>query len=279
MRAAAADAAGAMPPHLATDETLTILWLEDLTGAEAPPFGVGQLREMARHLGKWNADGREPTAARLPDRQRLPAEVRRRLQLPDARADLLELRDEPMVREMFARHPVEIAGAYISVYLELVERSKTLPHALALADCPISNFFHLPGETIAIDWAGLGSEPLGADGGRFIGSALTWGRASQRSPGVSESCSKLPGGLREGGATEDRAVLRSGYLSELGYYLAFLVTLPSILVRPKAGLSIEYFEKRLTTARRRSSAQRCRYGRPDPVLRRRVPRPARSDHA
>jgi hypothetical protein len=36
-------------------ETLTILWLEDLTGAEGPPFAVSQLREMARQLGTWNS--------------------------------------------------------------------------------------------------------------------------------------------------------------------------------------------------------------------------------
>lgn len=160
--------------------------------------------------------------------------------------DLLTLRDEPMVRAMFVRQPLEVVGAFVSAYLELVERSKTLPHALALADCPISNFFHLPGETIAIDWAGLGNEPVGADGGRFIGSAMSWGRGfaeiARSERGLFESYVE---GLRAGGATEDRAVLRSGYLSELGFYLASMTTLPTMLARPKAGLSVEHFEKRL----------------------------------
>ena len=139
---------------------------------------------------------------------------------PARALDLIELRDEPMMREMFARRPVEIAVEYISVYLELIERAKTLPHALSLADCPVSNFFHLPGETIAIDWAGLGSEPVGADGGRFIGSALTWGRRFvEIARSERELFEAYLDGLREGGATEGRNVLRSGYLSELGFYL------------------------------------------------------------
>ena len=86
---------------------------------------------------------------------------------------------------------------------------------------------------------------MGADGGRFIGSALTWGR---RFVDIARSERELfeayLDGLREGGATEGHNVLRSGYLSELGFYLCSTVTLPSILARPKPGLSVEYFEKR-----------------------------------
>jgi hypothetical protein len=40
-------------------------------------------------------------------------------------------------------------------------------------------------------------------------------------------------------------VLRSGYLSERGFYLATMTTLPTQLARPKADLSIEHFETRL----------------------------------
>jgi hypothetical protein len=228
-------------------ETLTILWLEDLTEAESPPFDVSQLTAMAHDLGMWNAR----TAAAPPH---LDFPIGRDFQATSAEGfgfaarvtDLLALREEPMVCAMFRHQPVEVVGTYVSTYLALVERSKTLPHALSLADCPISNFFRLPGETIAIDWAGLGNEPVGADGGRFIGSALSWGR---KFAFIAKSERHLfetyIGGLRAGGATEDRAVLRAGYLSELGFYLASMTTLPTMLARPKAGLSLEYFEKRL----------------------------------
>jgi hypothetical protein len=227
-------------------ETLTVLWLEDLTGAEGPPFRVDQMSEMARHLGTWNAlTAVDPPALDFPIGNDFQIRSAEGFDYGARVADLLTLRDEPMVREMFARHPVEVADAYVSAYLKLIERSKTLPHALALADCPIGNFFHLPGETIAIDFAGLGREPLGADGGRFIGSALTWGRGfidiARNERALFES---YLAGLRGGGATEDRALLRSGYLSELGFYLSSSLMMPSIFAKPKAGLSIDYFEKR-----------------------------------
>ena len=172
-------------------ETLTILWLEDLTGAKGPPFSLDELSEMARDLGQWNAH----TAAHPPE---LDFPIGRDFHVRSSEGfdfagrvrAMLAMRDTQMMREMFARSEPEIAAEFVSAYLELVERSKTLPHALSLADCPVSNFFYLPGETIAIDWAGLGSEPVGADGGRFIGSATTWGAGSQRLRGVRESYSR-----------------------------------------------------------------------------------------
>lgn len=227
-------------------ETVTILWLEDLTGARCPPFSADELSTMARHLGEWNA----AIAARPP---RLPFASGRDFQVSSwagfnfpARVDEMLLhRDDGMTRDMYARQPLEIAREYVEVYRKLVERSTILPHALALADCPVSNFFHLPGETIAIDWAGLGSEPVGADGGRFIGSALTWGSgfaalvAHER-----ELFDSYLEGMRAGGSTEDWKVVRAGYLSELAFYLCTIVTMPTIIAGPLAALPIEFMEKR-----------------------------------
>lgn len=112
---------------------------------------------MARHLGSWNAR----TAAAAP---RLDFALGNDFHLKSAAGfdfprlvqQLHALGDERMVREMYARQGLAIAGAYVAAYLRLAERSRTLPHALSLADCPVSNFFHRPGETIAID--GPGSE-------------------------------------------------------------------------------------------------------------------------
>ncbi|KQW80505.1 hypothetical protein ASC89_10600 [Devosia sp. Root413D1] len=229
------------------NDTLTILWLEDLTEAEAPPFSAEQLGAMAYDLGLWNAGAAaEAPLFEFPTGGDFQVKSAEGFDFATRAADLLALRDEPMVRAMCAHQPVETVVAYVAACLDLVERSKSLPHALGLADCPISNFFHRPGETIAIDWAGLGNEPLGADGGRFIGSALSWGR---RFVEVARRERDLFGrylaGLRAGGATAATATLRSGYLSELGFYLASMTTLPTTLARPKAGLSLAYFEKRL----------------------------------
>ena len=133
-----ADGGGRMRParchHISRPTaTLTILWLEDLTGAEEPPFSVGQLREMARHLGEWNArTAANPPRLDFPIGQDFYLRGAEGFNFPARALDLIELRDEPMMREMFARRPVEIAVEYISVYLELIERAKTLPHALSL---------------------------------------------------------------------------------------------------------------------------------------------------
>lgn len=226
---------------------LTILWLEDLTGAENPPFSIAALAEMAGHLGEWNAR----IAADPPE---LDFAIGNDFHIKSAGGfdfaarlkTLADLGDEPIVREMYAKQSLQVASDYVSAYLDLIERSKTFPHVLSLADCPVSNFFRLPGETIAIDLAGLGSEPVGADGGRFIGSALTWGRQfADVALRERELFEHYLTGLRSGGSTESRDMLRSGYLCELGFYLCTSALLPTILANTKATLTREYFEKRL----------------------------------
>ena len=228
------------------NEYLTILWLEDLTGARAPPFSLEELSQMARHLGEWNGE----ISLDVPE---LDLKVGGDFQVVswngfnfEARArDLLQMEDNAMVRAMYASQTLSIAAEYVSAYGQLIQRSKSLPHSLALADCPVSNFFYLPGETVVIDWAGLGSEPVGADGGRFIGSALTWGKSfAAIIPHEHELFEQYLSGLRDGGETESREVLRLGYLSELAFYLATIVTLPTMVAGPRAALSTEFFEKR-----------------------------------
>lgn len=81
-----------------------------------------------------------------------------------------------MVRDLYARQPLSLAAEFFTVLGQLVAQSRFLPHALSFSDATIGNFFCLPDETVAIDWSGLGTEPLGADGGCLVGSALTWGR-------------------------------------------------------------------------------------------------------
>ncbi|RYE10450.1 MAG: hypothetical protein EOP22_05260 [Hyphomicrobiales bacterium] len=225
---------------------LTILWLEDLTEASAPPFPVDELAEMAGHLGEWNAViAAQPPALDFAIGQDFQLSSWRGFGFPKRLAALLDLADEPMVREMYARQKLQLAADYVEAYGRLVERSLLLPHALSLADCPISNFFHLPGETIAIDWAGLGSEPVGGDGGRFIGSAMSWGRrfvdviADER-----DLFEGYLAGLRLGGSVVDRDTVRLGYLSEAAFYLGTITVFPAIVAGPQAGLSMAFFEKR-----------------------------------
>ena len=227
-------------------EKVTILWLEDLTDASAPPFDVEVMAEMARHLGKWNASvARNPPQVDFQLGRDFQVVSWKGFNFAARMTELIERRDEPMVRELYSRQTIEVAGEFVAALGDLVERSKALPHAMSLADCPVSNFFHRPGETIAIDWAGLGSEPVGADGGRFIGSALTWGKNfAQIAVRERDLFANYLAGHWEGGSVEEAAVLRSGYLSELAFYICTLVVMPTILLGPRAALSIEFFERR-----------------------------------
>jgi hypothetical protein len=223
-----------------------VLWLEDLTEAESPPFSIDVLSQMVRDLGMWNA----VTAANPPQ---LDFAVGRDFQwasltgfdFPARLVAMREIADSPVVRAMYARQALDFADEFVTAHERLAQRSLTLPHALSLADCPIGNFFHLPSQTIAIDWAGLGYEPVGADGGRFIGSAMTWGRdfvdIIRHEGDLFESYLE---GLRLGGSTEDRDVLRIGYLSEAAYYLCTILTCPTIFAGRLAKLPPEFFEKR-----------------------------------
>jgi hypothetical protein len=227
-------------------ENVTILWLEDLTGAKGPAFDIDELAEMAGHLGEWNA-----TTAASPPRIEFPIGGDFQYQSWTSfdfpkRVDVMsELVDDPTMRAMYAGRSLEAARAYIAACAPFADRSLKLPHVLSLADCPVSNFFHLPGETIAIDFAGLGNEPVGADGGRFLGSALTWGRQfAEVLPHERDLFDRYLDGHRAGGSAVERDVLRMGYLSELAFYLGSLVTLPTLFAGPLAKLSVEHVEKR-----------------------------------
>jgi hypothetical protein len=228
-------------------EGLTILWLEDLTGTDSAPFSLDALSEMARHLGQWNAAmAAAPPVLGFGVGQDFQWASSHAFNFPQRIDALKAISNEPIVRAMYARRSLTLAAELVSAYGLLIERSLRLPHFLALADCPIGNFFHRPGETIAIDWAGLGNEPVGSDGGRFIGSATTWGRGFaevvRHERHLFDSYFE---GQRDGGSRESRGVLRAGYLSEAAYYLCTIVTLPTLFAGPLAKLPLEFFERRL----------------------------------
>lgn len=227
-------------------EAQRVLWLEDLTDAGGPPFSIEQLHQMARHIGQWNA----ATAAAPPD-VGFPIggdfQVRSWVgwSYPERAAELIEMEADPMVRAMYARQSPRLAGQLTAAFGQIVERTKVLPHGVGLADCPVSNFFHRPGETIAIDWAGLGNEPIGGDGGRFVGSALTWGR---RFVDVAEHERELfesyATGASEAGYAGSPKDLRIAYLSQLGFYLNNTAILPTVVSGRQRVLSRDFFEKR-----------------------------------
>ena len=227
-------------------EGLKVLWLEDLTGAKGAPFEVHELAQMVRHLGEWNAVlAATPPSLDFSIGRDFPVRRWDHWNFPARLGDLGDLVGNSMLREMYARQPLDVAAEFVSVFGRLVEQSKSLPHALSIGDAPIGNFFYRPEETVAVDWSGLSIDPLAADGGCLIGSALTWGRqfadiaAQER-----ELFESYAAGLVDGGAKEDRRVMRSGYLAQMALYLGTTAIFPTMLPGPRAILSREFLEKR-----------------------------------
>lgn len=209
--------------------TIRVFWLEDLTGAEHAPFGVEQLSEMARHLGEWSGAHRS-----VPD---LKLALSRDLYLTrwaqpgiESRYARLRTLDPEVLRKSYRDVPL---GVYSDLRARLIaqnERTKTHPHGLAFGDCHVGNLFHLPGETIAVDWATLADEPIGADGGSMIGSML--GRAGLVEV-IRHECALFDcyfEGLRASGWKGKRDDVRRGYFCQFGHYLISTVGLMPVAV-------------------------------------------------
>lgn len=226
--------------------TLKILWLEDLTSAKAPPFEIDILLRMVRHLGEWNAvTAAAPPHIDFPVFRSFPARRWNHWQFAARVAELETLAANPIVTAMYSRQPLSLAAEFVSVVGRLVEQSKSLRHTLAFSDAPLGNFFFHKGETVAVDWSGLGMDPLGGDGGCFIGSAFTWGQhfvdvmSAER-----ELFDAYAMGLAEGGMRDDLADVRRAYLAHAAFYLGTILITPTIFEGPLALLPREFLERR-----------------------------------
>ena len=228
-------------------ESVRVLWLEDLTNAKGAPFELGELAQILRHLGEWNAAMvRDPPHLGFCVASDFPRRRWEQWNFPARVADLQRLDAEPMVRDLYSRQPLSLASQFVAVLGQLVEHSRSLPHALSFGDAPIGNFFCLPDETVAIDWSGLGIEPLGADGGCIVGSALTWGtRFADVAVNERELFKSYAEGFAEAGADIGPPTLRSGYLAHLAFYLGTIAIFPTMVAGPRALFSRDFFEKRL----------------------------------
>lgn len=226
--------------------TLKILWLEDLTSARAPPFELDELAQMAMQLGEWNAvTAAAPPEIDFPVYSSYPARRWDHWRFADRVAELGKVADSRTVRSMFARQPLALADEFVSVFGQLTVRSRSLRHTLAFSDAPLGNFFYQNGETVAVDWSGLGLDPLGGDGGCFIGSAITWGDKFVDVAHAERALFDAYAlGLARGGATDDPTEIRCAYLAHAAFYLATIVITPTIFDGPFALLSREFLERR-----------------------------------
>jgi hypothetical protein len=200
---------------------VTILWLEDLTGAARAPFGVEQLARMARDLGAWNgANALAPP--RLPFTPPSGSIISRWDEW-DYDAELALMRrsrhEKPTV-DMYRGRPVEPAFALRDALLKLNRRAVREPHTLCFGDCNIGNLLLTDEHTVAVDWSGVTCDPLGVDAGSVIGSAITSGRhfvEVLRHERELFDC--YFEGLVGSGWRGDREAVLRGYLLHFGLYL------------------------------------------------------------
>ena len=214
---------------LRPEGSIRVFWLEDLTGAEHGPFGVERLSEMARHLGEWSGAHRD-----IPDLKfTLPRDLfLTRWAQPgiESRCARLRTLDPGVLRKSYRDVPIDVHSELRARLIAQNERTTTHPHGLAFGDCHVGNLFYLPGETVAIDWATLATEPIGADGGSLIGSML--GRAGLvdviRNERALFDC--YFEGLRSSGWKGERDDIRRGYFCQFGHYLVSTVGLMPVAV-------------------------------------------------
>ena len=198
--------------------TIRVFWLEDLTTAEHAPFGVEQLSEMARHLGESSGAHRD-----IPDLKfELPRDVyltRWAQPAIESRCARLRTLDPVVLRKSYRDVSLDVHSELRARLIAQNGRTKTHPHGLAFGDCQVGNLFHIPGETIAVDWATLAHDPIGADGGSMIGSMLFRAGLLEviRNERALFDC--YLEGLRATGWQGERDDIRRGYFCQFGHYL------------------------------------------------------------
>ena len=211
------------------DGAIRVFWLEDLTGAEHAPFGVEQLSEMARHLGEWS--GAHGT---IPDlKLALPRDVYlTRWAQPDlaSRYGRLRTLDPVVLRKSYRDVSLDVHSELRARLIAQNERTTTHPHGLAFGDCQVGNLFHLPGETVAVDWTTLADDPIGADAGSLIGSMLIRAGLVEVINNERALFECYFEGLQASGWKGERDDIRRGYFCQFGHYLVSSVGMLPVAV-------------------------------------------------
>jgi hypothetical protein len=146
-----------------------------------------------------------------------------------ARYQRLRALDPAVIRRWFTSGSADTLVELRALLVAQNERTKTLPHCLAFGDCQVGNLFHRPNETIAVDWATLAIDPIGADAGSMIGSML--GRAGLLEVARNERAlfDCYVEGLTASGWHGNRDDVRRGYFCHYGHYLATTVGLMPVV--------------------------------------------------
>ncbi len=211
------------------DENVKLFWLEDLGGAPQPPWSLDLYLGAARHIGEFN--GR--MALDPPDLPfELPVDVHRARRTASrhyANMDsLLELRSDPLVRTALGDVQVDTVIELSTLWGQVHEVSPRLPHGVVFGDCHARNLFPLEEETVAVDWAGLAVDPIGADVSVLIGSGLSWSidEALMVVQNERQIFDAYVDGLRQAGWDGEYEDVRRAFFTHFPLYLSFSALLP-----------------------------------------------------
>lgn len=229
------------------DERTKLIWLEDMGKAPQPPWTAGQYMSAARHAGEFNGlMTQEPPV--LPFE--LPVDVHRArrnaMNGGPAIQSLLENSSHPLLRAALQDVPAESVAELDSLCGELHETTPRLPHGIAFGDFHARNLFPLGHETVAIDWAGLASDPVGADLSVLVGSGFSWGideaiMVGQSEPAIFEA---YMDGLKASGWSGTRNDVRRAFFTHLPMYLAWAALLTDGIRSGRANARRDWVEAR-----------------------------------
>ena len=207
------------------EERYKVFFLEDLTDAPQPPWSLDQYLTAARHAGQFNAaNSLSPPV--LPFEVPVDVHVERRkvFPFPERMSLLMENRSSSAVVDAMGDVPIEAVEELYKLWCDVHRITPDLPHGVAFGDYHARNLFPVDEQTVAIDWAGLANEPLGADVSVLIGSAFSW--RHEESELAVESTHELIeaylSGLTEGGWLGDPDQVRIAAYSHIPFYLCLL---------------------------------------------------------
>jgi len=195
------------------------LWLEDLTDSYGGPWPLGRYVLAARHAGQSN--GAYLCGRRLPAVPWLGACAARssveRYGPPLERLD--EFRDHPLVRRQFP--DVAMADRTVRLWRErelFLAAIARLPQTLCHLDLYKPNLFSVLGpeaceETVAVDWAFLGTAAVGEELAPLVCASVMLADADpDRVRELGETCFEgYLAGLRDAGWVSDARLARLGY--------------------------------------------------------------------
>lgn len=214
------------------EDDCRILWLEDLTDAPQPPWNLEHFVTAADHLGQF-------AGYHLANHTQVPFELQQNWylaryppdQIIEGAQSLLKERESNSVRTAYRNVPVDSASELAQLYNAIQRVGQRSPHCLSYGDSHSRNMFPLDKSTVGIDWGFIGIEPIGADVGVLIGSALTYTLAEAHMIAANERriFDSYIAGLRASGWAGDESPIRIGFFCQFGGYLSGVSTIPVVL--------------------------------------------------